>query len=97
MKKYKQEKESSSCEIEDIASLDELVSLSGRYAYSPSKWEISVSWKELFSLISPFSLEYQNDTTAKKIISEVLIEKLVELKTLFQRSVQKISKQSKYK
>lgn len=74
LRNYKREKESVGCEIEDIASLDEKFSLSGTYGVHNYKWEITLSWKELFGLISPFFLEYQNDHSAKNIISEVLIE-----------------------
>ena len=74
LRKYKQEKENFSCEIEDIASLDECISLSGTHGTSHYQWEITLSWKDLFGLISPFFLEPQNDYCAKKLISEALIE-----------------------
>ena len=74
LRKYKQEKENSSCGIDDIASLDENISLSGTYGTSHYNWEITLSWKDLFGLISPFFLEPHNDYFAKDIISKVLIE-----------------------
>lgn len=74
LRKYKQEKESYNCEIEDIASLDEKISFSGTHGTSHCQWEITLSWKDLFSLISPYFLEPQNDYYAKEIISKVLVE-----------------------
>lgn len=74
LRKYKQEKESVGCKIEDIASLDDKFSMSGTYGGHNYKWEITLSWKELFGLISPYFLEYQNDHYAKEIISKVLVE-----------------------
>ena len=74
LRKYKQEKENSSCGIDDIASLDECISLSGTYGTSHYNWEITLSWKDLFGLISPFFLEPHNDYFAKEIISKALVE-----------------------
>ena len=74
LRKYKQEKENYGYEIEDIASLDDKISFSGIYGVNNTKWKMTLSWKELFGLISPYFLEYQNDNKAKEIISKVLIE-----------------------
>jgi hypothetical protein len=74
LRKYKQEKENSNCEIENIASLDDKISLSGTYGTSNYHWEITISWKDLFGLISPYFLEPHNDYVAKKLISDALIE-----------------------
>lgn len=74
LRKYKREKENSSCEIDDIAALDDTISFSGIYGVHRSNWEITLSWKELFGLISPYFLESQNDHYAKEIISKVLVE-----------------------
>lgn len=74
LRKYKQEKENSSCGIDDIASLDECISLSGTYGTSHYNWGITLSWKDLFGLISPFFLEPHNDYSAKDIISKALVE-----------------------
>lgn len=74
LRNYKREKENSSCEIEDIATLDDTISFSGTYGVHRSIWEITLSWKKLFGLISPYFLESQNDHYAKEIISKVLVE-----------------------
>ncbi len=74
LRNYKREKENSSCEIEDIATLDDTISFSGTYGVHRSNWEITLSWKKLFGLISPYFLESQNDHYAKEIISKVLVE-----------------------
>lgn len=74
LRKYKQEKENSNCEIENIASLDDKISLYGTHGTSNYRWEITLSWKELFGLISPYFLEHINDYHAKEIISKVLVE-----------------------
>lgn len=74
LRKYKRETQSANYEINNIASLDESISLSGTHGTSRYQWEITLSWKDLFGLISPFFLEPQNDYFAKKIISKSLIE-----------------------
>lgn len=74
LRKYKRDKEKTNDVIENIASLDETISLSGIHGTYRSKWEITLTWKDLFSLISPYFLEPQNDYFAKKLISEALIE-----------------------
>lgn len=74
LRKYKREKEGYNCEIEDIASLDDTISFSGIYGVHRSKWEITLTWKKLFGLISPYFLESQNDHYAREIISKVLID-----------------------
>ena len=74
LRKYKREKDNSSCEIEDIATLDDTISFSGTYGVHSSIWEITLSWKKLFGLISPYFLESQNDHYAKEIISRALVE-----------------------
>ena len=71
LRKYKREKENSSCEIDNIATLDDPISFSGVHS---TNWGITLSWKELFGLISPYFLESQNDYFAKEIISKVLVE-----------------------
>ena len=74
LRKYKRENQSVTCEIENIASLYEKISFSGTHGVHLSKWEITISWEELFGLISPYFLESHNDHYAREIISKVLVE-----------------------
>ena len=66
LRKFKKENENAYCEIEDIASFNEQISLSGTYGVHNYPWEITLSWKELFGLISPFFLEHQSTINLKK-------------------------------
>lgn len=76
LRKYKQEKEMSNCEIENIASLDDKISLSGITGVYHHKWETTISWKDLFALIAPYFIEPLNDYLARKTISEALVEEI---------------------
>ncbi|MBD5256663.1 MAG: DUF4062 domain-containing protein [Bacteroides sp.] len=77
LRKFKRENENAQCEIKDIASLDEKISLSGITGVHQYKWETTISWRDLFSLISPFFLEHQNDHKAQEIIAKELVEVVV--------------------
>lgn len=66
--------EKSTAIIEDIASFDETITLQGKHS-SHTFWEITISWKELFSLISPFFLEYKNEDQAQLTIAEILAKR----------------------
>ena len=61
-------------EIENIASLDEKISLTGFTGVPKYKWETTISWRDLFALIAPYFLEPLNDYLARKTISEALVE-----------------------
>lgn len=76
LRKYKQEKENLRCEMDDVASLDENISLSGITGAYHHKWEITISWRDLFALIAPYFMESQNDYFARKLISEALVEEI---------------------
>lgn len=76
LRRYKLDKEQANNTIENIASLDETIYLSGIHGTYRTKWEITLTWKDLFSLISPYFLEPHNDYFAKKLISEALIEEI---------------------
>jgi len=64
--------------IKLIAGLDESIDVNGTYTYyhntnrCKGKWNISLSWRELFAAISPFFMEPQTDSYAKTIIDDVL-------------------------
>ena len=71
LKQYKSEQEKTPATIENIASLDEKIELHGKYS-THGFWDLTLTWKDLFSLISPFFLEYQNDDQARSIIARIL-------------------------
>lgn len=76
LRKYKRENQSANCEIENIASLGEKISLTGFTGVPRYKWETIISWRDLFALIAPYFLEPLNDHMARKTISEALVEDL---------------------
>lgn len=77
LRKYKLETENFNFEIEDIASLNEKIALHGTHGIYETNWEIILSWKELFALISPYFLESKNDLSAQTTIAKVLTDEAV--------------------
>lgn len=56
--------------IEDIASLDENISIRG--VSNRIHWNVNMTWEKLFALIAPIFMEHQADDNAKLLISRVL-------------------------
>jgi len=62
---------------EDLAGLDDQISLNGNYryyqgkpyGYRDSSWTAKLTWGQVFALSAPYLLECPNDAEAKKIIS----------------------------
>lgn len=77
LRKYKSKVDNSYAKIENIAALDENVIIEGTYGTYNTQWQIELSWKRLFCLISPFFLEYQNDQQAATIIAKILTQEAV--------------------
>jgi hypothetical protein len=69
--------------VDDIADLDDTIIIHGTYKHSRGRqyvtttynFESSVTWREIFSLISPYLLERPNDTAVKLRLAESLIKK----------------------
>lgn len=87
LRKYKAQNENGSHKIENIASLDEDVTVQGIYGTYNTKWELTISWKALFGLIAPYFLEYQNDYKAKEIIATGLIENAVKTSDIYRPKI----------
>jgi hypothetical protein len=69
--------------INDIADIDSTYTIHGNYkisrghGYEPYKktWESEISWREIFSLISPYLLEHPNDGSVKLQLEQSLRER----------------------
>lgn len=83
LKQYKSEQEKTPATIENIAQFDERIIVHGTYTYTGRRliWELNVSWREIFGLISPYFLEYQNDESAQNIIARVLTKEAQKIDT----------------
>lgn len=66
--------------IEGIADIDSKITLHGTYQYSPDtgyaarteKFTSTISWRDLFALISPYIVEHPNDTSVKFTLAKLL-------------------------
>lgn len=63
--------------IENLAALDEKITLSGTSWSSNFKnnWKCTLSWAELFALISPYLLQHPNEEYLKLVLTSSLQEK----------------------
>jgi hypothetical protein len=62
-----------SCEVSDLAGLDETIGLSGKHSYqrkSGYSWSAQLTWRQIFSLISPYLLEHPAASTVKGILAK---------------------------
>ena len=66
----------------DIADIDNSFIIHGKYQYLSStnkyytkKWKISLTWKDISSLIAPYLLEQPNNNSVKETLTNSLIEK----------------------
>lgn len=66
--------------IEGIADIDSKITLHGTYQYSPGtgyatrteNFTSTISWRNLFALISPYIVEHPNDTSVKLTLAKLL-------------------------
>lgn len=66
--------------LEGIADIDSKITLHGTYKYSygrnykvsTEKFKVTVSWRQLFSLIAPYIVEHPSDTSVKLTLSNAL-------------------------
>ncbi len=64
--------------IDDIASLDETISASGNYYWnttSKSTWTTSLTWREIFLMLSPYLEQHPNQEIVKAKLTEILFSK----------------------
>lgn len=61
--------------IEDIAGLDDEFELSGTYfnEYGKREWICSISWKEIFSIISPYLSQTPNQEYVKEVLRKEVV------------------------
>jgi hypothetical protein len=60
----------SSSSIEDLATLDDTIEIVGEHIYSSShEWTTTVTWRTIFSVLSPHLLEHPNDQLVKQKLS----------------------------
>lgn len=69
-------------EIDDIVGIDSMFNIHAKRMYSTSRqpakyhpFEYSISWKEIFSLISPYLIEHPNDTFVKNKLTLAIFTK----------------------
>lgn len=65
-------------QIPDIAPLDQKFEVFGSNTYSTQtrrKWNYEASWREIFSLIAPYLLEYPNEAKVKGLLASALFAK----------------------
>lgn len=60
--------------IDDIAKLQESITINGTAGMYEYTWELTLTWEKLFGLISPFFMEYINDEKAQVILSKTLAQ-----------------------
>jgi hypothetical protein len=65
--------------LENLADIEDKINIKGDYFDPGSKyrptWEIELSWKEIFALISPYLLTYQNERSVKSLLGSAFYEK----------------------
>jgi hypothetical protein len=64
-----------SIEIPDLAPLDEVFEVFGTHSASKSKWNLKLTWRQIFALIAPYLLSYPNDIVLKSRLEESLFDK----------------------
>lgn len=76
LQQFEKEK-SEDIKYEDLAGLEDKIKTFGTHTTSngANKWEIEVTWGEIFELISPYLLESPNDGKASTILSQALFDK----------------------
>lgn len=66
--------------IKDLADLDEKIEIkgtkyvSGDYGIYKDNWGLKISWRNIFSLLSPYLLDNPNETSVKKRLEQSLFE-----------------------
>lgn len=64
--------------IEDIAGLDDQYLVNGKYKWGTgnfANWKLKISWRAIFSLISPYLAQYPNQDTVKNKLTASLFNK----------------------
>jgi hypothetical protein len=66
-------------QLKNLAGLDDIIEVKGSNNKasdrSSSKWNLEITWSELFQLISPYLMDHPNDQKAEKTFSEVLFKR----------------------
>ena len=63
--------------VDDIADLDDEFSVTGTYFTNAGKrsWKVSISWKEIFAIISPYLAKTPDQDYVKEILKTGIIER----------------------
>lgn len=63
--------------FDNLADLNQKITIQGKYngRYGSSSWEIEITWKDIFYIISPYLLENPFDEIVKKKLSRELFNK----------------------
>lgn len=80
-KSFNENKAQTELNVVDIADIDSTFTVHGKYKVyrqgsqtSEYKFECEISWKEMFSLISPYLVEYFNESGAESKLATCLLE-----------------------
>ena len=59
-------------QVRDLASLDQVLTVSGRYTsrFGPRRWHVDITWRELFRLLAPHILSHPNDAGVHLTLSK---------------------------
>jgi len=73
-------RESQVADIPNLASLDEKISVFGKYIFLSKyhDWLFEITWREVFALIAPYLLEHPNDTVVKGKLENALRNRMPE-------------------
>jgi hypothetical protein len=77
LEKFRQEiLEQDKNSVENIAELDESITMSGTHWYNDRKssWKVDLTWREIFALIGPYLLQPLNDETVKRNLGSSIHE-----------------------
>lgn len=63
--------------IKDLAGLDELIELHGRFFYEGRgrQWKAVAAWSELFAYVAPYLVKHPNEASVKAVLEEALFKK----------------------
>jgi hypothetical protein len=64
--------------LDDLATLDEQITLHGTYQGAGrygGRWQVSLSWKEVFALVSPWLIQFPNEYSVKNVLADALFKR----------------------
>ncbi len=65
-------------QVLNLADIDEMITLNGNHHYqarSGYRWSTDISWRDIFSAVSPYLIEHPIASTVKSVITKLAFEK----------------------